>query len=108
MIAEERIKEATRIVRVRRKLLNEAETELMNCIEEVMAESRQKANDRKLKVKEIATLLGKSEPTIWRWGVNKISTYYQLWEWVKEHKPQYLKRLEDNYKRHLKDNQNDK
>lgn len=98
---EAELKAKRQLVEVRRELLDQAERELMESIEKMMQESKNRARSRPLKVKEMCELLEKSEATLWRWEVNKLDTYYQLWQWVQENKPALLKTLETNFEKKL-------
>lgn len=81
----------------RMEIARQSLVEYKEAVDELLEEAQAEAMSQKLTVTDMAKLLEKSRPTIYRMGAADCKTYADLWRWVKANRPKLLKTLERNY-----------
>lgn len=97
MITEEKVNKLHQRAIRRMETAKIAIDEYKQGVDEILQEARAEAMSQKLTVTQMATLLGKSRPTVYRMGAADCQTYADLWRWTKANRPELLKTLEGNY-----------
>ena len=103
MLELQEVERARNKVMRRRKILDDAITELNEAMDRAMNQARTKLISRKLKIVDIAELLDVSPRTITRWGASECRSYAEIHSWVKVNRQDLLNRLEKNYQMYLKE-----
>lgn len=84
-------------VLTRQQLLIDSVDQFYKIAEETMKEAEVIRNSRKLNVTQMSQLLEVDRSTIYDWEASSCNDYKELWEWVRDHKPERLTKLEKNY-----------
>jgi deoxyribodipyrimidine photolyase-like uncharacterized protein len=103
MLEQQELKRAWEKVHRRKAILDSAIDELDVVMGKIVQQAETKIISRKLKIVDIAMLLEVTPRTIARWGLNKQRTYEDAHNWIKVNRPELQKRLEENYKKALKE-----
>jgi len=81
----------------RSQMAHEAWEEYHLAVREEFARKEAEAKSREITVTEAARLLDLSRQQVYAIGANTCKTYLELWDWVKENRPESLRTIEDNW-----------